>query len=41
VVRYEGKRRTVVKHIGSAHDEDALVVLLSEAEPGNTAVGAS
>jgi len=32
VVRYEGKRRTVVKHLGSAHDEDALAVLLSEAE---------
>ena len=32
VVRYEGKRRTVVKHIGSARDEDALAVLLSEAE---------
>ena len=32
VVRYEGKRRTVVKHIGSAQDEDELAVLLSEAE---------
>ena len=32
VVRYEGKRRTVVKHIGSARDEGALAVLLSEAE---------
>ena len=32
VVRYEGKRRTVVKHIGSARDEDALAVLVSEAE---------
>ena len=32
VVRYEDKRRTVVKHIGSAHDEDTLAILLSEAE---------
>jgi transposase len=32
VVRYEGKRRIVVKHIGSAHDEDGLAILLSEAE---------
>jgi len=32
VVRYEDKRRTVVKHTGSAHDEDTLAVLLSEAE---------
>jgi hypothetical protein len=32
VVCYEGKRRTVVKHIGSARDEGALAVLLSEAE---------
>ena len=32
VVRYEGKRRTVVQHIGSAHDENTLAILLSEAE---------
>jgi transposase len=32
VVRYEGKRRTVVKHIGSARDENSLAVLVSEAE---------
>jgi hypothetical protein len=32
VVRYEDKHRTVVKHIGSAHDENALAVLVSEAE---------
>ncbi|MCD8516441.1 MAG: IS1634 family transposase [Burkholderiaceae bacterium] len=32
VVRYENKRRTVVKHIGSARDEGTLVVLLSEAD---------
>jgi hypothetical protein len=32
VVRYEIKRRSVVKHIGSAHDEDTLAILLSEAE---------
>jgi len=32
VVRYEGKRRTVVQHIGSAHDEDTLAILLSEAD---------
>lgn len=32
VVRYEDKRRTVVKHIGSARDENSLAVLVSEAE---------
>ena len=32
VVRYEGKRRTVVQHIGSAHDEDTLAILLSDAD---------
>lgn len=32
VVRYERRRRTVVKHIGSAHDEDRLAILLSEAQ---------
>ena len=32
VVRHVGKRRVVVKHIGSAHDEDTLAILLSEAE---------
>jgi transposase len=31
-VRYEGKRRVVVKHIGSAHEEDALALLLSDAQ---------
>ena len=32
VVRYEGKRRTVVQHMGSAHDEDTLAILLSDAD---------
>ncbi len=32
MARYEVKRRLVVKHIGSARDEDALAFLLSEAE---------
>jgi len=32
VVRYEGKRRSIVSHIGSATDENALAVLFSEAE---------
>lgn len=32
VVRYEGKRRTVVQHMGSAHEEDTLAILLSDAD---------
>ena len=32
VVRYEGKRRSVVSHIGSATDENALAVLFAQAE---------
>lgn len=32
VVRNVGKRREILRHIGSAHDEQTLVMLLSEAE---------
>jgi len=32
VVRNVGKRREIVRHIGSAHDEHSLALLLSEAE---------
>lgn len=32
VVRNVGKRREIVRHIGSAHDEQSLAMLLSEAE---------
>jgi len=31
VVRYDGKRRIVVKHMGSARDEDTLSLLMDEA----------
>jgi transposase len=31
VVRYDGKRRIVVKHMGSAHNEDTLTLLMDEA----------
>jgi hypothetical protein len=30
VVRHEGKRRVVVKHIGSAHDQAQLDVLMGQ-----------
>lgn len=32
VVCYQDKRRIIVKHIGSAHDEKTLAALWSEAE---------
>lgn len=32
VVRYDGKRRIVVKHMGSAYDQDTLSLLLADAE---------
>jgi transposase len=32
VVRYDGKRRIIVKHMGSAHDEDTLSLLLADAD---------
>lgn len=32
VVRNVGKRREIVRHVGSAHDDQTLEMLLSEAE---------
>ena len=32
VVRYEGRRRIVVKHIGSAHDAGTLAMLIAQAQ---------
>lgn len=32
VVRYQGRRCIVVKHIDSAHDEETLVILLADTQ---------